>query len=183
MSKLTTAERIMAAREGGWVERVHTCVKTRPYRVDSHSWAVALLAWELFPQSCTNEFIMACLMHDIPERWVGDSPYPAKYPLTRGRLGALLHKAEAPIVEALHLEKPMTDRERQILSFCDLLEFVLWAREEANLGNKIMKAKFEAGMGALMETPLWAEQGETVLDMLAVPSSEECDWWKDMLNV
>lgn len=183
MVSLTTAEQVMAIREGGWTERVHTVLKHRPYPVDGHSWGVAMLAWKLFPDDCTKELLLGCMVHDVPERIVGDSPHPAKYPLTQGRLGALLHEAEAPVIEAFGIGIDLSDRERQILAICDLLDFVLWARQEVHMGNTIMKGALEHGMRGLRAMPLWSEIEQIFIEMMAVPYSEATHWWKEMMNV
>ncbi len=183
MPKLSRAERVMAIREGGWTDRMHTVLKHRPYRVDGHSWGVAVLAWTMFPAECNSSLLAACLLHDVPERWVGDSPHPAKYQLTEGTLADVLHHAEEAVVKTLELGVWLSDREQQILRFCDLLECLLWAKEEILLGNVHMRGTYVNCKRGLEKMPLWPEKEELVTEMLAVPGSEGTAWWKELMGV
>ena len=178
----TKAERLMGIREGGWTDRMHTVPKLRRYGVDGHSWGVAVLARFLFEDDCDVDLLTACLMHDVPERWVGDTPHPAKYRMNPA-LGKELKKTEAIIEEVLEISVPgLTPRQMLVLGFCDILELVLWAREEVNMGNRLMSPTFEHGCSAMFSHPLWSEVADVVRDMLETPFSENTSWWQEIMK-
>lgn len=178
---LSQAERIMAIREGGWTERMHTKPKLRRQTVAEHSWGVAVLAAEMFPDAFSGEMLLACLYHDVPERWVGDSPHPAKKLFTPS-LGKALHDTEQIFVDLLGLDQDLTTREALILGFCDAFEYLLWVREEIALGNSLMRPHAEACIEMLQKNPLFQEKLELILGMLSTGFSETTDWWKELIN-
>ena len=182
MVSLTRAEQLKAIREGGWTDRMHTVLKNRSYRVDGHSWGVAMLVHRLFPADCNMALLLAALYHDVPERWVGDSPHPAKYPLTDGSLGKLLKMAEEPLNKALGIEIQLTERERQILALCDILDLVLWAHEEVAMGNLLMKPTLENGMAGARGMALWPEIEKIWDEVARLPVSERSPWWTELMN-
>ena len=168
----------MLIREGGWTDRMHTWLKSRRYSVAEHTWHMMALAHQLFPADFTGNLPLAIMYHDVPERWVGDTPYTAKYILSR-QLGSALKEAEGKVSARLGIDYELTERETAILHFCDVLEFTLWVREELNLGNKMMEHKFKDGLAVLMKSVLWSEFEPTFIDMMATPLGEEVGWWED----
>lgn len=162
----------MAIREGGWTDRMHTWYKIRRYSVGEHSWSMVTLAHLLFGAACSRELLLAILYHDVPERWVGDTPYTAKYILNRA-LGAELKKTEDHVSARLGIDFELTTLEKQILGFCDVLEFTLWCREEIGMGNSMLKQKYEDGITVIMGHPLWPEVSNTIIEMLTIPLGQE----------
>ena len=179
---LTKAERVLAVREGGWTDRMHTVHKSRRYGVDGHSWGVATLAHTMFPEDTTKDLLLACLYHDVPERWVGDTPHPAKRNFNP-RFGEELHKAEEMFMQELDLVVELTEREEQILKFCDMLEFVLWSWEEVRMGNTLMEGSFTHSMKCLKKMDLYEEVEDVMMNLIRPGASESENWWKDLMNV
>lgn len=165
-------QRIMAIREGGWTDRMHTWYKLRRYSVGEHSWSMVTLAHQLFGAACSRELLLAILYHDVPERWVGDTPYTAKYVLSRA-LGRELKAAEAKVSAALGIDFVLTPYEEEILHFCDVLEFTLWCREEIAMGNSMLEQKYADGIEVISGMDIWPEVKDTVLAMLEIPLGQE----------
>jgi 5'-deoxynucleotidase YfbR-like HD superfamily hydrolase len=142
--------RIKALREGGWTDRLHAIIKNRRYSVAEHSWNVANLAAALFEKELTTNLLLACLWHDIPERWCGDIPSPAKYWLNP-TLGQEAKKSEKMVAGVLNIAEPfvLQGRAKAILAYCDLLELVLWCKEELDLGNSHVGATFDHALAEL----------------------------------
>jgi 5'-deoxynucleotidase YfbR-like HD superfamily hydrolase len=182
MTVLSTAEKVVAFRESGWVDRMHTVIKQRSYRTGEHQWNVANLIILLFPNDVTVDLIKAGLWHDVPERWVGDSPYPAKYPMTGNKLAEVLHQAEDKVDHYLNCNVDLDERGHGILKICDMLELILWAHEELKLGNVHIQGTFNNGMRAITYMALWDEIKDTVNEILACPNTEDSSWWKELMD-
>lgn len=120
-------------REGGQVRRFHTVPILGEARVDSHSFNMALLLMILMPDY-PRQLLVAVLVHDLAERFVGDTPAFAKYGLNPD-LGKALHAAEAVVEKELGLDITLTDFERQWLKGLDLLECYIFCCDQQQLGN------------------------------------------------
>lgn len=177
----TRAERVLAIREGGWTDRMHTVLKLRSYRNDGHQWGVATLCDQFFPDA-SKDLLRACLYHDVPERWCGDSPYPAKKRY-EPEIGRLLEEVEGRFAKLLHLDIELTEAEQWKLNFCDMLELGLWTREELALGNKLMRGTFKNVLTVLegMAAGLSPENQDLLAELLEDRgSSEESTWISEM---
>lgn len=129
---------MLAIREGGQTIRCHTLPYIGPYNVAIHSYNALSLLLLLRPASSLN-LIKAILWHDIPERWTGDVPTPAK--MADPILRAAMENLEAKVLESLGLGdifNCLTEEELQWLSAIDLLELYIWSIEQESLGNKLV---------------------------------------------
>lgn len=120
-------------REGGAVERLHTVPHIGSHRVDSHSWGVLTLIL-LFHPSPSIQLIKAAQFHDCAERFTGDTPAPAKWKFPK--LKEALSDAEAYYENMLGIATDITAEEKVWLKACDMLDFLLYAREQLNMGNR-----------------------------------------------
>ena len=89
------------------------------------------------------------MWHDIPERWTGDVPSPAKW-LSANLTNALI-RLEERIMEKLDIQQPfllLTKEEHQWLRGVDLLELYIWAQQQvadfSNNSAKTMMSKVAA---------------------------------------
>ena len=123
-----------ALREGGMTQRLHTIPTHRHYDVAQHSWTMAALLFALHPDP-SRELIYSCLFHDVAERWVGDTPAPAKWWIAPD-LGTALKKAEEKIGDILGINFALDDRDRAWLRGLDILELYLYCMDEVALGNR-----------------------------------------------
>jgi 5'-deoxynucleotidase YfbR-like HD superfamily hydrolase len=124
-----------ALREGGSTQRLHTVPHHQDASNSRHSWNIAALLYVLWPDA-RRELVHACLFHDVAERWVGDTPAPAKYSL-HPPLGRELHVAESKVEHSLGImQEVLTPEEKSWLKGLDVLELVLYCHDEIALGNR-----------------------------------------------
>ena len=176
------AERIVAVREGGWTDRMHASLKQRRYSVAEHSWNVVNLILLLFPHDVTVHLLKAAQWHDVPERWTGDSPAPAKRDRSNGELSRVLHALEGRIKKILGLNVDLTMRERKILAICDMFEFVIWCEEEAGLGNTHIEGHWRDARSRLKRMDLYGEIAATVHQIEAAKGTEFTGWWTTLME-
>jgi 5'-deoxynucleotidase YfbR-like HD superfamily hydrolase len=127
----------LALREGGYTQRMHTVPVLGDTSVARHSWNMASLLWVLHPNP-SQDLVWSVLFHDVPERWVGDTPSPAKYSINPA-LGKELKEAELKVEAALGLEFGLNEEERRWLKALDILEFVMYCDDQSALGNQNVK--------------------------------------------
>lgn len=131
----TKTQQIVRMRTGGHVRRCHGILHNGEYRVDSHSWGVAMLMWALWPEDFQRLSIY-CLTHDAAEAWVGDIPATTKRYNDAIRTG--VHELEARVNTFLGVpdEAELSDIDREKIKNCDLLELYLWTCEQVHAGNR-----------------------------------------------
>lgn len=128
-------KRAQALREGGHTQRLHTVPVHLDASVAKHSCNMAILLNLLWP-SAPKHLIIACLLHDHAERWVGDTPAPAKYSI-EPELGHLLHRAEAKVEASLDIMQEEIDPyQKAWLKAIDILEFLMHCEDELAMGNR-----------------------------------------------
>lgn len=130
-------QKALAIREGGQVKRAHTMDYTGPYNVGMHSYNALSLLLLLYPGEPRLPLVKAILWHDLPERWTGDIPSPAKW--CSPELKQLLDQLENRILEKLGLStlfKDTTSEEHDWLNAVDLLELFMWGKDQEAIGNR-----------------------------------------------
>lgn len=130
-------ELIKAHREAGDVKRMHTVPVVTDPSVARHSWNMAILLWLLHPKP-TFEMIMKALTHDNAERWIGDTPSPAKYRINPG-IKEELDAAEYEINKVIGCTFELTEDEAKWVRAVDLLEFLMYCEDELAMGNQNVK--------------------------------------------
>lgn len=129
-----TALNIVEARGGGRVERAHGIPHQGSYNNAAHSWGVAMLMLQLWPEDFPR-LAAACLTHDIPECWTGDIPAPSMRYVPG--LKESITKIEDRLLERIDLASynHLEGEDYRKLKACDWLEFWLWCREQQAQGN------------------------------------------------
>lgn len=140
MNKLSRMQRILAMREASRVERAHTIVHHGTYSNGQHSFDMLTLALELRPETSAN-MMRAIIYHDLGERWVGDMPHPAKGESPEH--AAKGQELEEVIASRLGWQFKLTTAEKRWIRALDRLEFLLWADDQVNLGNRHLEAVLE----------------------------------------
>ena len=131
-------------RKGGSVKRWHTITNAKEQTVAAHSWGVAVIVMELWPDSRTHR-IYASLLHDVPEQLIGDVPAPTKW--AHPRLAKELGVAEESFWDIVKVKFPeLTSEEVLKLKIADMLELLWYCIEEERLGNKNFKEVFVRGV-------------------------------------
>jgi 5'-deoxynucleotidase YfbR-like HD superfamily hydrolase len=131
MSALNVKSAIL--REASRVERSHTMPHHGSYTNGQHSYDMAMLLMLLYPTHSHN-LMKAVLVHDIPERYMGDMPGPAKE--SDGELGKRIAIIETRVARSLGIEFELTNEERIWLKALDRTELLLWAKEQVAMGNQ-----------------------------------------------
>ena len=119
-------------RKGSKVKRWHTITNVKEQTVADHSWGVASIILDMWPDS-SNSLITFALWHDIPEYIVGDTPVTAKW--QDENLAKVVEKAERRVAKEHKLYVKLTTIEKFKLAVADLLEVLWYASEEIALGN------------------------------------------------
>lgn len=127
-------KRLIRIRTGGGVERCHGVRHQGSYRVDSHSWGVAMLMLVIWPDDFPRLAIY-CLSHDVPEAWVGDIPAPTKKYCPEIKIP--VNRMERGIFNLLSLpvDDDLAPLDKRKLRACDTPELYLWAKEQVHGGN------------------------------------------------
>lgn len=173
MQEHSPCERMLTLRECAAVKRYHT-ERVAGDTVASHSYGVALLILEIFPSAELRTMcclLKAALLHDIPERQIGDVPYFSKR--LDGGFRDYVHTLEEAAVDDLDVYVCLTERERVLLKTADLLEMCFFAYEQRRLGNKNADFVFEnlkCGVEAMR--PL-APRAEEIWEELKIKYQEE----------
>lgn len=131
---LDLCSHILQTRAGGRVERCHTIPHHGSYSNAAHSWGVAMLLWHIWPEHFPG-LVSYALAHDVPEAWAGDIPAPVLRHVPGVR--EMVTTLEVQLSASLDLpsEHDLSTSELEMLKACDRLEFWLWCREQASMGN------------------------------------------------
>lgn len=164
---MTLFERLQHFRMGGAVERCHTVQHLGTYSVAEHSWGVAVLMLALWPEDFPR-LASYCLVHDIPEAWVGDMPAPVK---RVPELKAALQAVESKVLTRLNLpdDSKLGAGDKEKLWACDKLELYFWALEQRWMGNRHAECIINALEGFFESTTLPLE----ALDLLVQMRTDE----------
>ncbi len=161
---MKNSTRLRALREAGDVQRWHSTPHLQDASLARHQWGVAVLLLELVSEPSV-ELIRAGLLHDVPERWHGDTPSPARreYPsLQEGEdrastdVWAKLYRPADSRSRGLLL----TEVERSWLSFCDCADALLWANAERRLGSSRIRNAIELLRNCLGDLAIALDQLE-----------------------
>lgn len=129
--------------EAGGIQRCHN----RPQmhyrqRVDSHSWGVALMVWQIM-EACEGFTLMAALVHDCGELKTGDVPAPVKR--EHPDIGVKLNAMEDQHLRAHDMMFELSPVEAAVVHAADKLEFVRWMKQESYMGNRYAGVPFQRG--------------------------------------
>lgn len=126
--------RVQAYREGGAVQRCHTMPILGDASNARHQYNMVVLYFLLHPNPLI-EVVHHILVHDVAERWVGDTPAPAKHSMNP-QLGKELLKAEQWVEQALGIPELVDAGERKWVKALDLLELLMFCEDQLALGNR-----------------------------------------------
>jgi len=128
--------RIKYAREGGNVTRCHTHMDIKEDMVNKHTFNMLTMLMILYPDA-RPALIWAVLQHDIPERDIGDTPYPAK------RAGVINRQVVADLeiqinrsVSGKDYAITLEEFELKWLYGLDMVEYYMFCLDELSYGNR-----------------------------------------------
>lgn len=191
MQKANRVDKVLFLREAARVRRLHTVTTLRENTVAEHCHNMIDLLLEFFPDHADVKMIKAIQRHDAPERVIGDSPWPSKYPLTGGELSAVLNDAEEVVCDAVGLENfedELDIEQWAVFKFLDMLELVLSCKDEIMMGNQNATSAYQAGMRVLEESSWWNQDtllGKELRKLASFQETYPCEqkqWYKEMMK-
>lgn len=130
-------------RLAGLTRRYHTWPALRDQTVAEHSWQVARLYLMIFGIPRT-EVLTYIIKHDMGEIVTGDPPFPIK--AQNPALKAEMDRLEDIALGKMDVQLPkLTDYEKVLFKFCDLLDCLEHAKNEVLMGNRYMVPVFNQG--------------------------------------
>lgn len=120
----------------GNVKRYHTLATDSLQKTSAHSWGVAALCMDLFPDASLS-MLKWCIAHDVPEAYTGDTPAHVKWvqPTLKEELNSLermyyssMNYPEVGYLSPIELIK---------VQLCDLLELCFYSYKEYRLESKM----------------------------------------------
>src|SRR4029077_15332745 len=122
-------------RSAARVRRMHVITTIHHQTVGEHTFGLLAI---LFCVEATPSMalIRACLYHDAAEAMTGDVPAPTKWAHSILREG--IDAAEKSIMRDHDMHIPLTEREKKLMLYCDLMELAMYASEEVDTGNTTM---------------------------------------------
>lgn len=139
---MSSVDKVLALREGGNVRRCHTMPHLGEYTVGKHSYDAACLVLALHPEP-SAELLKAVMLHDVPERWLGDLPAPAKW--YAPGLAKVYGQAEEAVERTWDIGwKLSTVSDHAWLNAVDRVEFWLWTHDQLAFGNQHIAVAKEA---------------------------------------
>lgn len=126
------------------VRRFHTLPFIGHQTVADHTWGACIILMSLCQgKTCgaVQGMLVHMLMHDVPERWVGDMPGDTK--AQDPALKDAMDKAEAAHMERLFGELPgLHDSEVALVKMADSLDLMATCCDQQQLGNDALRVAF-----------------------------------------
>lgn len=151
----------------GRVRRFHT-TDLPAQTIGHHSWGVALIVARIYPAPhlVPSHLFMAALTHDCAEAYTGDLPAPVlrEHP----ELKLVMDGIERTYNKSMGIDYELTEREKHILRWADVLECFLYA--EHCLGMGVM------GAAIIMDN------AQHYLLALGFPTSEAKEFYNELFS-
>ena len=149
--------------QGAAVKRYHTVPTIGHETVGEHSFGVAMLVLAITENKASDNLIKAALFHDISEQYTGDVPFPSKvaFPIVKCALDA----AEESWNKENGFDIELNERDRICLKWADMLQLLIYCRNQRMLGNRNMDIVFMRGVQFLSTLPPEGRSKE-ILDWL-----------------
>ena len=145
--------------DAGCVQRFHTLRTIQQHTIAHHSWGVALILLKITNPSA--QLLAAAAYHDLAESITGDVPATAKWAYPE--LTSAIKLAEDEFDAHHGLIVDLTDEEAELLKWADMLELIMFARSEMDLGNKTMRDVFKRGIKYLYDRTAPSPEAEQLL--------------------
>jgi len=136
----TFAERLELTRQGGTVKRSHTNFIHQPENNAEHTYNMLNIILILHPNPSVD-LIKAASWHDVPERFTGDIPSPAKRLFPKLKEASL--EAEKRIAKQFNFDVVLSDDELNWLKAADKLEYMMHCAEEIARGNAMARVRMD----------------------------------------
>jgi 5'-deoxynucleotidase len=136
-------------RNAGYVRRYHTVQTIGHQTVAEHSFNVAMILLDLTNGKAHADLLKAALYHDLPEVFTGDIPATAKW--ASPTLVNSLKLLEDVFDEHHDLRVNLSEDDKRLLKFADMVELVMYSLDQLRLGNRNMLDIAERGVCYLEE--------------------------------
>lgn len=138
--------------DAGSVARYHT-LSIRPQTLAEHSWGVAMIAHKISPEGASSRLLLACLHHDLAEKYTGDVPANVKWshPSLCKELEAIEKKFQEDYGYQEILDG-LSSQELAILKWADTFELCLYCVQQALQGNREAALVQNRGVNYLVNT-------------------------------
>lgn len=186
MTNPTPAERIVAAREGGFVKRWHAERTLQEDLVGQHSHQMNVLGYLILGDRMTPALAKAVTFHDVAhEKFVGDWPWGAKNPLSRNKARELEHEMAQFFRMKLDLVVELDFEEAYDLAFLDHFDATLYAIEEVRMGNGYMEQKAQDCIDVLLKFPQMEDEtiGPLVKEIMMTKPVDNHQWFRELLKI
>jgi len=125
--------RLLLTRQSARTRRCHTLNVLHDQNISEHTFN-ALCILDFVAPTASKDTWQALLYHDVPEAITGDVPAVAKWKYPA--LEEALKIAENKIQEEYDLLFPLSEEERKLVKFADMLELAFYGIEEVKMGNR-----------------------------------------------
>lgn len=145
-------KRLKLMRAAARVKRVHTTFVHHQQTVGEHTFGVLCLLHDIIsPRNPSPQLIKAALYHDAPEAINGDVPGPVK-----SQLREHLDKIDANVAAWFELDfgGELDPWEEEVLTYCDKMEFVIYALEEVDSGNSLLMPRVRNSLASIRKREL-----------------------------
>ena len=147
-------------RLAGRVQRYHTWPHLREQSVGEHSWQLARLLMQFYPEAPAHMFAYI-VRHDAGELQTGDIPFPTKAqnPVLKKEMDRLEGVAvqEMETLWGMAPSPSLSVEETIIVKICEFVEMWEWALEESLLGNAYAAVVARRCLAALAERTIPAK--------------------------
>lgn len=136
---MQTLKTLNMCLSSGQIKRYHTLPTVGQESVAEHSFGVALIILYL-TEGTPGNLIRWALTHDVAEAAIGDIPAPVKWkhPILRTALEAIEEDFNGEYDLGVHL----TEEQKGIAKYADLLQMCWYSVEQVRLGNKNLAPVF-----------------------------------------
>jgi 5'-deoxynucleotidase YfbR-like HD superfamily hydrolase len=143
------------------VKRFHTVPTINNETVGEHSFGVAMMVIAITDRQCSKELLMAALFHDMAEIAIGDTPFNVKveFPTVKKALA----DAEMQWESKNNFHIPLTDEEKVVLKYADMLQLLYYCLGQRKLGNTNMDVVFRRGVAYLNELNKFPGKSQDIL--------------------
>lgn len=159
-------------RSAADIRRYHTSRVIGEQTIGHHSFNVAMLVRVITNDEASRDLIKAALDHDIPELATGDIPAPTKWLSPKiaealYELDSKFHSDHGNFFTEIH---HLTEDEARVLSIADMLELVLFCREQREMGNLHLLSVETNGKNALKKKsrPSNSEWNSRISSLLSI---------------
>lgn len=121
-------------RQAGNVQRYHTWPVHHRQTVAHHSWNMARVLLDIWPDA-PREAIIYAIYHDVGEVGTGDVPFPIKR--ENPDLKVIMDRLEDAVLREMGVQMPDVGTWSWRLKVCDLLEMWEFGMDEVLMGNSM----------------------------------------------